>query len=166
MPEDSLTSNHARRLSVTFRHIDKLLADMESALSIANSKRAFPEYLSDVTPAQQRVIEDYIARIRIHLAGVLEAQGIGRPEPFVPVSRSLHIGLTFIKIAAEELHPKYMRGYGQISPGAASDLNRIASELVGLTAELDRYVTSEISGAGGPAREREHPAKTERNTTT
>jgi hypothetical protein len=164
MPEDSLTSNQARRLSVTCRHIDKLLADMESALSISSSKRAFPEYLSDVTPAQRRVIEDYIARIRIHLAGVLDAQGIGRPEPFIPVSRSLHIGLTFIKIAAEELQPKYMRGYGQISPAAATDLNRIASELVGLTAELDHYVTGEIRGQAEPAEE--EPAKTERNTTT
>jgi len=160
MPEDSLTSNHARRLSVTFRHIDRLLADMESALSIASSRRAFPEYMSDVTPGQRCVIEDHIARIRIHLTGILEAQGIGRPEPFIPVSRSLHIGLTFIKIAAEELQPRYMRGYGQISPAAATDLNRIASELVGLTAELDRYVTSELPGPAKPAGERE------RNTTT
>ena len=58
MPEESLNSNHARRLSVTCRHIDKQLADMENALSVARSKNAFPEYLSDITPAQRRVIED------------------------------------------------------------------------------------------------------------
>ena len=164
MPEESLNSNHARRLSVTCWHIDKLLADMESALSIASSKRAFPEYLSDVTPAQRGVIEGYRARIRIHLAGVLDAQGIRHPEPFIPVSRSLHIGLTFIKIAAEELRPRYMSGYGQISPAAATDLNRMASELAGLTAELDHYVTSEIRGPAAEPAEKE-PTKTERNTT-
>ncbi|MFZ0771815.1 MAG: hypothetical protein WCA49_16465 [Candidatus Sulfotelmatobacter sp.] len=163
MAEESLNSNHARRLSVTCRHIDKLLADMENALSVASSKQVFPEYLSDVAPGQRRVIEDYIARIRAQLARVLDGQGIERPEPSIPVSRSLHIGLTFIKIAAEELQPRYMRGYGQISPAAAIDLNRIASELVGLTTEFDRYVTREIRGQAEPAEE--EPAKTERNTT-
>jgi hypothetical protein len=102
--------------------------------------------------------------VEVVLVGILDAQGIARPEPFIPVSRSLHIGLTFIKIAAEELHPKYMRGYGQISPAAATDLNRITSESVGLTAELERYVTSELDGQVKPAGE--SLTKIERNTTT
>jgi len=34
---NSLNSNHERRLSVTFRHIDKLLAEMESALNVSTS---------------------------------------------------------------------------------------------------------------------------------
>jgi hypothetical protein len=100
----------------------------------------------DVTPAQRRVIDDYIARIRVQLALVLDGQGIERPEPSIPVSRSLHIALTFINIAAVELQPRYMRGYGEISTTAAADLNRIASELVGLATEFDRYVTGEIQG--------------------
>jgi hypothetical protein len=144
MPDESLNSNHARRLSVTCRHIDKLLADMENALAVAGSKQVFPEYLLDVTPAQRRVIEDYIARIRVQLARVLDGQGVERPEPSIPVSRSLHIALTFINIAAVELQPRYMRGYGEISTTAAAGLNRIAAELVALTTEFDRYVTSEI----------------------
>jgi hypothetical protein len=164
MPEEPLNSNHARRLSVTCRHIDKLLADMENALAVADSKQAFPEYLSDVTPAQRRVVEDYIARIRVQLARVLDGQGIERPAPSIPVSRSLHIALTFINIAAEELQPRYMRGYGEISTAAAADLNRIAAELTSLTTEFDRYVTSEIHG---PAQsEKEEPVKPESDDTT
>jgi hypothetical protein len=42
MPDESLNSNHARRLSVTCRHIDKLLADLEAALSLSDSRKAFP----------------------------------------------------------------------------------------------------------------------------
>jgi len=163
MPEESLNSNHTRRLSVTCRHIDKLLADMENALSVANSRQAFPEYLSDVTPAQRRVIEDYIARVRVQLFRVLDVQGVDRPEPFIPVSRCLHIALTFIKIAAEELQPRYMRGYGEISTAAATDLNRIALELVSLTTEFDHYVTSEIRGPLQPSEKELN--KTERKDT-
>jgi hypothetical protein len=164
MPEESLNSNHARRLSVTCRHIDKLLADMENALAVADSRQAFPEYRSDVTPTQRRVIENYIARIRVQLVRVLDGQGIERPEPAIPVSRSLHIALTFINIAAVELQPRYMRGYGEMSTTAAGDLDRIASELAALTTELDRYVTSEIHG---PMQSPEEEAgKPERDDTT
>jgi GTP-binding protein EngB required for normal cell division len=145
MAQESLNSNHARRLSVTCQHIDKLLADMESAVSVSNSKRAFPEYLPDVTPAQRQTIEDYIARIRSQLARILDGQGIEPPAPRIPASRSLHTILTFIGIAAEELQPKYMRGYGEISPGAAVDLNGIATELLSLTNQLDQYIRG---GAG------------------
>jgi GTP-binding protein EngB required for normal cell division len=151
MPEESLNSNHVRRLSVTCRHIDKLLADMENALGVASSRQAFPEYLSDVTPAQRRVIEDYISRIRAQLARVLDGQGIERPEPFIPVSRSLHTALTFIAIDAEELQPKYMRGYGDVPPSAAVELNGIAGELLGLVSQLDQYV---MRGAGENLQER------------
>ena len=145
MAQESLNSNHARRLSVTCRHIDKLLADMESALSVSDSKRAFPEYLPDITPAQRQTIEDYIARIRSQLARILDGQGIERPAPRIPASRSLHTILTFIGIAAEELQPKYMRGYGEIPSAAAVELNGIAAELLSLTNQLDQYIRS---GAG------------------
>jgi GTP-binding protein EngB required for normal cell division len=151
MPEESLNSNHARRLSVTCRHIDKLLADMENALSVTSTKRAFPDYLPDITPAQRRVVEDYIARIRAQLARVLDGQDIERPEPSIPVSRSLHTALTFIAIAAEELQPKYMRGYGEVPLSAGVELNGIASELLGLVSQVDEYV---MRGAGENLQER------------
>ncbi len=48
---NSLNSNHERRLSVTCRHIDKLLAEMESALNVSTSKLAFPQYAPDLSPA-------------------------------------------------------------------------------------------------------------------
>jgi hypothetical protein len=153
MSEEPLNSNQARRLSITCRHIDKLLADMESALRVAESKQAFPEHVSDVTPAQRHRVEDYIARIRVQLTRILKGQGIERPEPSIPVSRCLHSALTFITIAAEELQPRYMRGYGEVSSAAKADLNRIAAELLDLTAEFDHYVTSELHGTPSAAEE-------------
>jgi GTP-binding protein EngB required for normal cell division len=144
MPEESansLNSNHARRLSVTCRHIDKMLAEMESALNISTSKLAFPQYALDLSPAQRRVIEDYISRIRAQLIRVLDGQEIERPSSDIPVSRALHVNLTFVDIAAEELKPEYMRGYGEIPPAAAVELNGIAGELQSLVKQLDRYLT-------------------------
>jgi len=138
--QNSLNSNHERRLTVTCRHIDKLLAELEGALNVSGSKLAFPQYVPDLSPAQRRVIEDYVNRIRAQLARVLDGQGIERPAADIPVSRSLHSYLTFVDIAAEELKPEYMRGYGQIAPAAAVELNGIAGELQGLVRQLDHYL--------------------------
>jgi GTP-binding protein EngB required for normal cell division len=139
--QDSLNSNHQRRLTVTCRHIDRLLAEMEGALHVAGTKSAFPQYVPDLTRTQLRVVEDYIDRIRAQLIRVLDGQGIDRPRADVPVSRSLHSHLAFIEIAAEEMKPEYMRGYGEIPPAAAVELNGIAAELQGLVGQLDRYLT-------------------------
>jgi GTP-binding protein EngB required for normal cell division len=143
MPEgsaNSLNSNHERRLSVTCRYIDKLLADMESILSVSSSRLAFPQYTPDLTSAQRRVVEDYIGRIRAQLVRALDGQNIERPSADIPVGRSLHSTLTFVDIAVEELKPEYMRGYGEVPPHAAVELNGIAGELQGLVRQLDHYL--------------------------
>ncbi len=137
---NSLNSNHERRLSVTCRHIDKLLAEMESTLNVSTSKLAFPQYAPDLGADQRRVIEDYIGRIRAQLVRALDGQGIERPPADIPVSRSLHSHLTFVEIATEELKPKYMRGYGEVPSAAAVELNGIAEELQSLVRELDQYL--------------------------
>jgi GTP-binding protein EngB required for normal cell division len=148
---DSLNSNHERRLSVTCRHIDKLLAEMESTLNVSASKLAFPQYAPDLSPAQRRVIEDYIRRIRAQLIRVLDGQGMERPPADIPVSRALHVNLTFVDIAVEELKPEYMSGYGQVPQAAAVELNGIAGELQGLVKQLDQYLTG---GSGENLQER------------
>ena len=125
---------------MTCRHIDKLLAEMESTLNVSTSKLAFPQYVPDLSPAQRRVIEDYIGRIRSQLVRVLDGQAIERPPADIPVSRSLHSYLTFVDIATEELKPEYMRGYGEVPPAAAVELNGIAGELQGLVRQLDQYL--------------------------
>jgi hypothetical protein len=137
-----LNSNHQRRLSVTCRHIDKLLGEMESALHVSTSGLAFPQYTPDLTPEQSRVVEDHIGRIRAELVQVLDGQGIACPPADVPVSRSLLSHLTFADIAAEELRPRYMRGYGELSPEAALDLDKIAADLQRLIRQLGRYLAA------------------------
>lgn len=140
-PVTLLNSNHQRRLSSTCRYIDKLLADMENALNISQSKLAFPQYSTDIGPGQARVVEGYIGRIRGQLVEVLDRQGIERPPADIPVTRSLHSTLTFIDIAVEELRPEHMRGYGEVAAGAAGELNGIAGELQRLVRHLDRYLS-------------------------
>ena len=137
---NSLSPNHERRISVTFRYIDKMLKDMEDSVHASTSKMAFPQYVQDINPEQGVVIEEHIGRIRAHLVRALERQGIARPPADTPVSRSLHAILIFVEIAVEELKPQYMRGYGEIAAGAAAELNNVSEELRNLVQQLDQYL--------------------------
>jgi len=141
----SLNEFQARRLRVTCEYIDKLLGEVEEILHVTESKAAFPRFISDITPAQLRTVEDYIARLRLQLARILDGQGIVRERPFIPASRAIHVALGTIDIAVEELKPHYMRGYGDVPEAAATELNGIVGELRSLVSKLDRYLAG---GAG------------------
>ena len=148
---NSLNEFQQRRLLVTCEHIDKMLSEVESVLYQASSKTVFPKYRSEVTPAQQRTIENYIARIRAQLLRVLDGQNIPRKKPSIHARHSIHVSLTFVEIAVEELYPKHMQGYGSVPESVATELNGIAGELLGLVAKLDRYV---IDGVGEDLKQR------------
>ncbi|MHB8500285.1 MAG: hypothetical protein ACYDHE_04975 [Candidatus Acidiferrales bacterium] len=117
-----LNEFQARRLSVTCQYIDKVVGEIEEILNSGGSKAAFPKLIQDVTSAQRRTIEDYLARIRAQLARVLDGQGIPRPEAWIPASRAVYTSLTVIDIAVEELRPRYMRGYGELPAELAREL--------------------------------------------
>ncbi|MGB6430321.1 MAG: dynamin family protein [Candidatus Acidiferrales bacterium] len=146
-----LNLSQKRRLTVTCQHIDKQLTDVEAVLNQSASKAAFPKYRSEIPLAERRTIEGYIARIRAQLLRVLDGQRIEKPAPVISPVHAIHVNLTFIAIAAEELFPQYMRGYGELPEPLAAELNGIAGELLGLVSKLDRYVGA---GLGEDLKER------------
>src|SRR5208283_5944405 len=123
---DSSNEFLAKHLRITCEHIDRLLGEIEGVLNESSSRTAFPAYVMDITPAQQKTIEDYITRIRARLVQVMEGQGMSSNQRGVPVSRAVHSRLYTIDIAAEELKPQYMMGFGTIPGTAATELNGIA----------------------------------------
>src|SRR6266498_5674989 len=76
-----LNPSQALHLLTSARYADNLFADIESVLFASKSKSPFREYKNSFPPAQIKVIEDYLARIRAQLVRMLEAQGIALPEP-------------------------------------------------------------------------------------
>jgi GTP-binding protein EngB required for normal cell division len=133
---EALNESQARRLLVSCRYVDQLLSDIEAILNVAASKAAFPKYVADVSPAQRRTIEEYIARIRAQLGRILAGQGIAAGAPGIPAARAVRVALGSIEIAVEELKPKYMRGYGDVPSAVALELNGIVGELEGLVARV------------------------------
>lgn len=147
----SPNDHQARCIRTTCEYIDRLLADIEGVLDASTSGSVFPRYSSDLTPAQRRTIENFVARLRARLVCILDGKGIARSRPAVPASRAVRGSLIAIDIAAEELRPKYMRGYGEISGDMATEFEGIAGELHGLIRRLDRYL-GEAAGEDVAAR--------------
>ena len=147
----SLNGPQAIRLRVTCQHIDSLLCEIEKVLDEPASGTAFPRYSQDITGARRLAIDDFIARIRASLVGILETQDIAREQTPAPASRAIALTLVSIDIAVEELKPKYMRCYGDVPAAAGRDLNKITKELHGLAAEFAQYLAEgHEEGPGNP----------------
>ena len=128
-PSGPMNEAQQRRLSITCQHIDKLLLEIEDVLHEAASKSPFPRHVMDVTPAQGRVLEDHIGRVREQLLRALAWQNLRPDAATIPATRSILTHLAFIDIAIEELKPSYMRGSGTVAEGVAEELTGVVHEL-------------------------------------
>jgi hypothetical protein len=59
-----LNESQRRHLLSSCQYADKLLAEIEDTLAASQSKSPFPKYRPDLSPAQSKVIQDYIAVMR------------------------------------------------------------------------------------------------------
>ncbi len=145
----SLNEHQVRYIRSTCEHIDRLLTDIEGALNGSTSKSAFPRYSTDFTPLQRQTIENFAAHLRAQLIRILSDLGIARNQPTVPVSRAIRGSLIAIDIAVEELRPKHMRAYGEISGNMTMELEGIAEELHDLLRRLDGDLGETVDDSEG-----------------
>lgn len=158
--------NQRRHLRATCEHIDRLLDSLQEALAAspsmgaspsppeadraAPSRRAFPRFVADLAPATARALDDEIGRLRGQLLRIVEAQGIPALAAAIPASRSAAATLLFIELALDELAPRNVRGYGEVSPAAAEALRGIVDEI---HQEVSRMRTILAAGAGTSRRD-------------
>ena len=134
-----------KRLRITCHYIDKLLSDIENILHQVTSQSPFPRYVIDVAPAQVRVVEDYIRRLRRQLLRALDWQHMKPNPPDIPATRAALTNLAFIDIAVEELRPDYMRGSGGLPEDSVDELNGVVHELRSLVQGMERFLRQELT---------------------
>ena len=138
-----LNGPQRNRLLTTCQHIDKLLNGVEQVLHEASSASPFRRHVIDIAPAQVRVLEDYIGRLRGQMLRALEWQRSGPPTPEIPATRAVLTNLAFMDIAIEELRPSYMRNSGEVPEDATDELNGVVHELRSLVEGMERYLRQE-----------------------
>jgi hypothetical protein len=136
----SLNSAQALHLLTSARYADKLFGDIESVIFASKSKSPFQKYKDSLAPAQVKVVEGHLARIRARLVRMLTAQGIDLPEPDIESVRSIRTALMFAKIAFQDCTPERMRGYGDVPEAMVRELNALVDEMIGTIDKLDGYL--------------------------
>jgi GTP-binding protein EngB required for normal cell division/HSP20 family molecular chaperone IbpA len=137
---ETLNSNHKRHLLISAQYVDGLLTDIESILASSLSRSPFPKYQLDITPAQAKLVQDYLARIRAQMVQVLKGLDIVAPPPRFGARHSIRVTLEFAEIAFDECRPEAMRGYGEIPPSLTSELNGLVDEMKSVLRKLNTYL--------------------------
>jgi hypothetical protein len=140
-----LNSSHALHLLTSAQHADKLFSEIESVLFASKSKSPFRKYKNALSPAQIKVVEDYLARIRTQMVRVLEAQCVPLPEPQFESVHSIRTTLAFAKMTFDDCKPERMRGYGEIPESKVRELNGLMEEVIGAIDKLDSYLAPLLS---------------------
>jgi GTP-binding protein EngB required for normal cell division len=143
----TMNSSQQTYLRVSCQHIDNLLSQIEEIVHSASSKSPFPRYILDLSPAQIRVVEDYIRRLRTQLVRALAWQNIDASKPTIPASRAITANLAFVDIALDELRPSSMRGSGSLAPEAALQLTGVVRELGALSEGLGNYMSRDLKSS-------------------
>ncbi len=93
--------------------------------------------MPDITPAQTRIVEAYIARLRAQMLRVLASVGGATEKPSIGAIRAIRVHLTFVRIAMEECTPEHLRGYGEVPEALVPELAGLSVELEGIVSALD-----------------------------
>jgi hypothetical protein len=103
-----------------FRHVDTLLQVLENAESGRN-EGLFPDYTPDLAPAEISALMTFVSELRAKMPDKLTAYGFGPTAPKTTAKHAAHSTLTFITIAVDELRPRNVRGYGELTEKAARE---------------------------------------------
>jgi GTP-binding protein EngB required for normal cell division len=135
-----LNPSQRLHLLTSCQYADKLLSEIEATLAASQSKSPFPKFQPDISPAQAKVVQDYIARMRAQLVRILDAQGVAIPAPHIGSVHSIRVTLGFAEIAFDECRPKRMAGYGELAHSAATEIAGLVDEMQGVISRLDSYL--------------------------
>ena len=135
-----LNSSQRLHLLSSCQYADKLLSEIEATLAASQSKSPFPKFQPDISLAQAKVVQDYIARMRAQLVRILDSQRVPIPAPHIGSVHAIRVTLGFVDIAFDECRPKRMAGYGELADTAAVEIAGLVDEMQGIVSRLDFYL--------------------------
>ncbi|MGA3235764.1 MAG: dynamin family protein [Bryobacteraceae bacterium] len=140
-----LNPSQRLHLLTSCQYADKLLSEIEATLAASQSKSPFPKFKPDISPAQAKVVKDYIARMRAQLVRILDSQGVPIPAPRIGSGHSVRVTLGFVDIAFDECRPKRMAGYGELADTSAVEIAGLVDEMQGIVSRLSSYLAQDQS---------------------
>jgi GTP-binding protein EngB required for normal cell division len=140
-----LNPSQQLHLLTSCQYADKLLSEIEATLAASQSKSPFPKFKPDISPAQAKVVQDYIARMRAQLVRILDSQRVPIPAPRIGSVHSVRVTLGFVDIAFDECRPNRMAGYGHLADASATEIAGLVDEIQGIVSRLSSYLAQDQS---------------------
>ena len=132
-----LNQNHRRIPFHRFEAIDNSLFELECALDPISLCSPFRNRIAGLTDAQRALVKGFCKRLRTRMCEILSQRDALIPFETVTVHRATRPFLLSIELSLEELGPKHMKGYGDLSDSSRCELEAIVSELEELVAEFE-----------------------------
>ncbi|HXR98142.1 MAG TPA: hypothetical protein VN709_09895 [Terriglobales bacterium] len=124
-----LNETQRRHLYDGCAHLDRQLDAIAAIVRAAESGGLFPRYQNDLTPEARAAIDDRTTRVRTRLQSCMEALAIAPEKPPLSASQAIASQFNLAEIGLDEIGPRAMRGYGEVSPAAADALDALVREL-------------------------------------
>ena len=132
--------NHQRYLFSRFHYIDETLGEAIQALAPTDEGRIFKPLVPDATPAQRKILGDYLTQLRFALRKFIEAHELQEIPRSVSGLWSVRTAVIFAQNAVTELRPDFMRGYGTLDAESVSASERLVAELSTLLKRIGEYL--------------------------
>lgn len=140
----TLDERHKRSLLLKLRRLDELLFEVDRLVEGKGSSSPLSNRYTELEPEKKEAVQRHIARLRETMCRILEEKGIPIAVPSFDIIHSIHTYLNFMDMSAEEIRPKYMRGYGELTREAADELDAVAMEIQGLLKQMQAVLRESI----------------------
>ena len=127
-----LNSTQRRHLYESLAHLDRQLAAIEAILAepgAAAPATLFPRHRDDVPPTARRQLEAGLAAARERIAVALAGAGLAPEPPAIGAWQAVRSHLSLAEVSTDDVGARSMRGYGELQPESAEQLDRLAATL-------------------------------------
>jgi hypothetical protein len=139
-PMAVLNGPQSRAILCGFLDVHRRMAELEALLTPGRMPSAFSEYVTDLSPTEAQVVQDYFARIRTAMLAHLRELEIPLEIRRTSLRWALQAGISFIGTAVDELRPSKLRGYGELGPEASARCIQISEDLGRLVDQVATYL--------------------------
>jgi len=146
-----LNTHQRHHIASSCQYIDRLLGDVEAAAAATDTRGPFAKYVDDLTPEEKALVRQHCAEIRAAMTAALHRHGIESAGSAASARHVIRSAIGLIDVAAEEMRPQYMRGYGAMAEEALPELQGLATELHTLIRRFDAAMAPRGAGERGAA---------------
>jgi len=132
----ALNEFQRRAVLMGFLDLHHRMSEMEALIARAGDPSPFSQTVPDLSPAEVEAVRGYFSRIRDTMLTFLRQQDIPVDVRRTSLRRTLLGSLQFLSVAAAELAPKRLAGYGPVSPSGAAQVTDVLRGLNQLIDEL------------------------------